>query len=257
MAAQRAAIEALLARSGRDGVPLRRSFTQLRTRGGGPGPLAAFVSGRRRNAFDLFLLAHAAASAPPWDVGLDAMVWARLLGVSPSSATTILARQWPWLARQRLLTTRVAERVHTVVLLREDGSGEPYTHPGASSPARKAEGDYFMLPHVYWRAGWYGRMDLATRAVMLIVLSRPPREFILPIEHAASWYGFSAESLRTGLKQLQLLGLLKHRVVTQPAPLTRLGYRTERRYRLAGALAQAVSHEDEDPRKSRTADRAS
>jgi hypothetical protein len=234
---QRAAIAALLERAGRDRVPLRRSFTQLRTRGGGKGPLAAFVTARRRNAFDLYLLVHAAASSPPWDVSLDAAVWARLLGISTGSATTVLGRQWPWLEEQRLVTVTVQDRIHKVVLLREDGSGRPYTHPGASTPTDEPEGDYFFLPHLYWHAGWYGQMDLATRVVLLIALSRPPGEFILPIEHAANWYGFSAESMRHGLKTLQLLGLLEYRVVSTPAPLSRLGYRTERRYRLAGALS--------------------
>jgi len=234
---QRSAIDALLKRSGRDGVPLRRSFTQLRTRGGGKGPLAAFVTGRRRNAFDLYLLAHAAASTPPWDVALDAAVWARLLGISVSSATTVLARQWPWLTKQGLVDVHVHERIHKVVLLREDGSGRPYTHPGASTPTEDPEGDYFTLPHLYWHAGWYGQMDLATRVVLLIALSRPPDEFIMPIEHAANWYGFSAESMRHGLKNLQLLGLLEHRTITRPAPLSRIGYHSERRYRLSGPLA--------------------
>ncbi|MCP9489945.1 MAG: hypothetical protein MSC31_08725 [Solirubrobacteraceae bacterium MAG38_C4-C5] len=243
---QQAAIQALLERSGRDGVPLRRSFTQLRTRGGGRGPLAAFVTGRRRNAFDLYLLAHAAASAPPWDVALDAAVWARLLGISASSATTVLGRQWPWLEKQRLVEAQIHERNHKVVLLREDGSGQPYTHPGASTPTEGAEGDYFTLPHLYWHAGWYGQMDLATRVVLLIALSRPPGEFILPIEHAANWYGFSAESMRHGLKTLQLLGLLEHRTLTFPAPLSRLGYRTERRYRLSGPLASYYDRDAAD-----------
>ncbi|MDP8909980.1 MAG: hypothetical protein M3N47_12905 [Chloroflexota bacterium] len=239
---QRAAIGALLKRSGRDAVPLRRSFTQLRTRGGGKGPLAAFVTGRRRNAFDLYLLAHAAASSPPWDVALDAAVWARLLGISVSSATTVLGRQWPWLVEQRLLQVHIHERIHKVVLLREDGSGRPYSHPGASTSTDPAEGDYFRLPHLYWHAGWYGQMDLATRVVLLIALSRPPGEFIMPIEHAANWYGFSAESMRHGLRTLQLLGLLEYRTSTYPAPLSRLGYHSERRYRLTGPLA--TYHDD-------------
>jgi hypothetical protein len=234
---QRTAIGALLERSGRDALPLRRSFTQLRTRGGGRGPLAAFVSGRRRNAFDLYLLAHAAASAPPWDVALDAAVWARLLGISVSSATTVLGRQWPWLVEQRLIEVHIEDRFHKVVLLREDGSGRPYTHPGASTPTEAAEGDYFTVPHLYWHAGWYAQMDLATRVVLLIALSRPPGEFILPIEHAANWYGFSAESMRHGLKTLQLLDLLECRTISYPAPLSRLGYHSERRYRLSGPLA--------------------
>lgn len=229
---QRAAIDALLERSKRDGVPIRRSFTQLRARGGGSGPLAAFVSHRRRRALDLYLLAHAAASARPFDVTLESKVWARLLGLEGRNAGSMITRQWNWLEEQKLVTTSRRNRLRSVVLLREDGSGVPYTHPGASSESRPAEGDYFTLPHAYWKAGLQDRIDLPTKAVLLIALSRPTDDFILPIEHASRWYGISADSLSLGLRQLQLLGFLAMRFEHEPAPLSPRGYRTVRRYTL-------------------------
>jgi hypothetical protein len=229
---QRAAIDALLERSKRDAVPIRRSFTQQRVRGGGPGPLSAFVTHRRRRALDLYLLAHAAASARPYDVTLESRVWARLLGLEGRNAGSMITRQWNWLEEHRLVTTSRKNRLRSVVLLREDGSGLPYTHPGVSSESRPAEGDYFNLPHAYWKAGLPDRIDLPTKAVLLIALSRPTDDFILPIEHASRWYGMSPDSLSLGLRQLQLLGFLAMRFEHESAPLSPRGYRTVRRYTL-------------------------
>jgi hypothetical protein len=63
---QREAVEALLERSGREFVPVRRSFVQDRAPGGGPSPPAAFVTGRRRRALDC-VSAAARAGAPDPD----------------------------------------------------------------------------------------------------------------------------------------------------------------------------------------------
>lgn len=228
---QQEAIEALLARSGRDSVPIRRSFTQLRSRGGGPGPLAAFLTGRRRRALDLYLLAHAVCSAPPWDVTLGSVVWGRLLGLSSSGLASMISRQWSWLEEQQLIATSRKDRLRTVTLLREDGSGKPYTHPGQPKGDSAADGDYFSLPHAYWRMGLQDQVDLPTKAVLIIALSRPDN-FILPHEHAAKWYGISQDSLRAGLRQLQVRQLLDIEFRHTKAPLSPAMMRTERRYTL-------------------------
>ena len=249
-AQQLEAIEALLERSGRDAVPIRRSFTQRRVRGGGAGPLAAFVRERRRRALDLYLLLHALASARPYDVTLTSTVWARLLGLSGSSVGSVITRQWNWLEEHKLIASHRTDRLRTVVLRREDGSGDPYTHPGVAVEDRPAEGDYFSLPYAYWRAGLQERIDLPTKAVLLIALSRPEDDFILPHEHAARWYGMSIDSLRQGLRQLQLLGFLSKREIHQSAPLTPQGFRIERRYTLRPPFgprsAEGRSGEGED-----------
>jgi len=228
---QREAIAALLKRSGRQWLPLRRSFTQLRSKGGGAGPLSWFVSGRRRRALDLYLLAHAAASKEPWDVGLPATVWARMLGLEGSGGLTSVSRQWTWLEQRQLISTHRQDTLRKVSLLREDGSGSAYWHPGVSEAQAAPEGDYFALPYAYWELGLQDRIDLPTKAVLLIALSRPD-DFILPLEHAAKWYSVSPDSLRSGLRLLQTLGYLERRTIRQSAPLTAAGFREERRYTL-------------------------
>ncbi|HVL93809.1 MAG TPA: hypothetical protein VM264_10760, partial [Acidimicrobiales bacterium] len=66
-------IAALLERSKRAEVPIRKTFAQQGTgKVRDPGPLAGFVSNHDERALDLYLLAHAAASAEPFDVVLPA-----------------------------------------------------------------------------------------------------------------------------------------------------------------------------------------
>src|SRR5437870_10394353 len=109
---QRETIAALLERSGRDAVPIRRSFVQQRRQGGGPGPLAAFVSNRRVRALDLYLLARAVASGSPFTVTFPAAVWVRALGLAPhSSSETLVSRTWSWLEALKLIETRRVGRL--------------------------------------------------------------------------------------------------------------------------------------------------
>lgn len=227
-ARSRETVAALLDGSSRDHVPLRRSLVQLRQRGGGAGPLAQFVRARRARALDLYLLAHARASAPPYDVALPARVWARALGLTEStSGEMAVSKNWRWLEEHNLIVSRRRGRWREVQLLREDGSGDPYTHPGA----RGGGGDYFRLPYSYWEGNYQNRMGLPAKAVLLIALSLQD-DFALPADRGAVWYGISRDTVRTGLRTLELLGLLRHRVERKSAPLERTGYTLERRYRL-------------------------
>jgi hypothetical protein len=228
--AQGDTIRALLARPKRDHVPLRRSFVQLRARGGGAGPLAAFVRERRARALDLYLLVHAVASAEPWDVALPANVWVRCLGAKETtSAQTLVSRNWTWLERHGLITSQRRRRLRALTLLREDGSGDPYTHPAR-------EGDYFKLPHAYWEGNFHNRLSLPAKALLLIALSLR-EEFTLPTDRGAGWYGLSSDTVKNGLRDLRTHGLLSAWSVTRPAPLTALGYTHERHYRLKEPFA--------------------
>lgn len=242
---QQAAIEALLQRSGRPFVPLRRSFVQDRRRGGGPGPLAAFVTGRRRRALDLYLLLHALASKHPWDVELENVVWARLLGLSGSSAGSVVTQQWQWLEEQKLISVKREGRKRRVTLLREDGSGRPYTHPGLAHGDLQPEGDYFRLPHDYWRSGMQDWADLPTKAVLLIALSLSD-DFLLPLDQAPRWYGISKDSTRNGLRGLITRGFLTVSQRRKPAPLTPAGYTIERRYKLRSPWRRDGNTEPEE-----------
>ena len=233
--ARQAAITELLRRSSREWVPIRREFVQARGPRGGPGPLAAFVSERRARALDLYLLARVLASQEPWDATLAAPVWARLLGLGGKNATSVISRNWTWLEQRRLLSTRRKGRLRELTILREDGSGAAYEHPGATG-----EGRYFKLPHEYFALGYPDRMGLADKAVLLIALSLDD-DFILPLDQAPQWYGISRDSVKHGLATLRLLGLLEAHSERKVAPLSPLGHTLQRRYRVRPPLRAARS----------------
>lgn len=252
---QRETVVALLERSARANraVPIRRSFVQDPARGGGPGPLAAFVSQRRGRALDLYLLAHAVASAPPYDVRFPALVWARALGLSAHSSTeTLISRSWSWLEAQRLIESRRVGRMRQVTILREDGSGGEYTHPGDQSEERR--GHYFQLPFAYWEGNFHNRLSLPAKAALLIGLSLRD-DFLLPTERGMAWYGISRDTVRKGLRDLRLLGILEMREFVKEAPLSTLGYTRERRYALREPFRSA-SAPKKRPRSKRAAPKA-
>jgi hypothetical protein len=224
----------LLRRCKRDHVPVRREFVQHSAQASGPGPLAAFVSGRRELALDLYLLFHASACGGDFDTRLHARVWARALGLRESAhATSVISRNWGWLEAQGLVSKARDHRLVNVTLLKEDGSGTPYAHPGKS-------GNYFKLSHAYWLDGWQSALDLPSKTALLILLSRRPGTG-LPQERAPEWYGISPDTLARGIRKLEDLKLLRTSVLKKQAPLSPVGYSWERMYRLRPPFAQAAS----------------
>ena len=239
---QQEAIAALLERSGRDHVPIRRSFLQRRDRlGGGRSVLAEFVTARRAGAFDLYLLALALASAKPYTVSLAPRVWARLTGFTGSGATARVNRSWDFLEYISLVRSEDSDGARIVHLLREDGSGLPYHHAGIPTSASTApEGDYFKLPHAYWHARLDRRLGLAAKSVLLIALSLSDG-FLLPADKASSWYGVSPDTIKRGLRDLRTIGVLSYTNRKKPTPLTPQGFTVERRYSLRGPMGSRAA----------------
>jgi hypothetical protein len=223
----------LLDRSRRRNVPIRRSFLQLPGPPKQPGPLAAIVKGRRPIALDLWLLLHAGAAAAPWDVRQPAMSWARMLTMPPTvSAETTIGRNWTWLEQHGLIRTERDRRVRKVFLLMEDGSGQAFER--ATGQAR----GFFKLPYEYFTQRRHLQLNLAGKATLLICLAQAPT-FTLPTEHAAGWYGVSADTLQRGLDELGDLGLLKVWSRAKKAPRTRYGFTLENHYALQGSFVRA------------------
>jgi hypothetical protein len=208
-------------------TPVHTSF--LQTRPGDkpvPGPLHHFVNSRRGGALDLYLLLVLLASGAPYTVARPAGVFARALGMSSASgASSSVAKQWSWLEGHQLIK-RVGRkgRWTDVQLLREDGSGREYA-PGSSG------GPYLKLPFAYYEDGWHGKLDLPSKAMLLIALSMQD-DFFLPQEKAPEWYGLSPDSAGRGLRNLQAQGLLTRRLLKKPAPASPLGHTFEHHYTL-------------------------
>jgi hypothetical protein len=192
-------LAALLDRTGRGVVPIRREFVQ---RGHGrdtvPGPLAGLLTAHDERGLDAYLLAHALASAEPYTCTLPASAWARALGIegSPASITPAVSKVMRRLDEEHDLIERThSKRRLVVTLLREDGSRDPYQHP------YKNKERHLRLPDTYWRDGWMNRLSLVGKTMLLVALERPDG-FDLPFKRAPRWYGLSADSASSGLREL-------------------------------------------------------
>jgi len=146
-----------------------------------------------------------------------------------------MSRQWSWLEDQQLIRTSRDGRHRRVVLLHDDGSGRNYRHPGLGQAGNAPDGDYFQVPYAYWRMAYDERLSMSGKLVLLIALSLTD-DFILPVEHAAKWYGLSATRIHNGLRQLQAFDLLTMRVQSRPARLTERGVTFDRYYSLSGPM---------------------
>jgi hypothetical protein len=224
----------LLDRSNRTSVPIRRTF--LKATDGSPGPLAAFVSGRRGLALDLYLLLHAGASGGEWDVRQPARSWARMLALPQNNASeTTVSRNWTWLEKQKLIRSQRAHRVRKLILLREDGSGREFTRANG-----KEERGFFKLPYAYFTRRYHQQLQLPGKATLLICLAQHAT-FTLPSEPASAWYGISADTLERGLQELRDLKLIMSWSTSKKAPRTRFGYTTVANYALLAPFGHPPS----------------
>lgn len=229
--------EELLRRSKRrnQAVPIRNTFVQRGTqRRPEPGPLADLVRRHDELALDLYTFALALATAPPFAVKRRAEVWARAMGF-PTERVSTVSKAWARLEDRKLIRRERQGRLSVVTLLREDGSGQEYTHPGSVPPRRRpgerrAERErYFGLSFAYWLDGFNTTLNLPAKAALLIALSLRPG-FVLPEEKAPQWYGLSADTVQRGLAQLVASKLLRRQKEYKTAPLAPLGYTEQWHY---------------------------
>lgn len=233
-----ATIAGLIERSGRlgEGTPIRRSFVQPldRARQRHGGPLAQFLRRRDMRALQLYLLALTLASKEPWDVKRDSRVWARALdlGMTTSSREAV-SKAWRRLRDLNLVTSSRDHRRAVVTLLREDGSGDPYTYPDPNL----REDRYLRLPFAFWTEAWYQRLSLPAIAMLLVLLAEKD-DVVLPIDRIPEWYGISRASAQRGLDELRQQGLVDLRIEQRMEPLAPEGYTFERHHRLLGPFAR-------------------
>ncbi len=223
-------IEKLLALSGREDLPLARSFVQGREGRDKPvpGPLADFVAAGHGRALQQYLLVHAVASAAPWSVARDSRVWARAMFLDPerASSRSAISKNFAWLADARLVARGRRARLSEITLLRDDASGKPYeAHPHERSEP------YLKLSYAFWREDWHRHLDLASTTVLLIGLSLNDG-FVLPHDQVQNWYGISSSTLTKGLAGLRRQDLLTVRRDQKVAPLAPEGHTWEYSYTL-------------------------
>lgn len=211
----------------RSHTPLRYAFIQKSSGDATqPGPLKSLVNRGSHRALLLYLLALTKTSAKPWHTTLAAQVWARALDIegcdTPAAATSI-SKALRRLEELRLIQRSRNGRRTRIHILKEDGSGEGYEHPG------KVKHRYLRLPTAFWQAAgpegkrWYRALTLPEIAMLLIALSRSD-DLRLPLEKAPDWYGISADTASRGFGGLVGHGLLTVRKEYKVAPLSAVGY---------------------------------
>lgn len=234
-------IEALLDASGREHLPLAKSFVQSRdTAGKGrPGPLSRFVGHHHERALRQYLLLHSVASGGKYDAAYPSQVWARGLRLDGTqlSARNSISRTWAWLDRQRLVERSRAGRDAKVTLLYDDGSGSPYVHPHDRTPQER----YLRLPYAFWREQWDAKLDLAATAVLLILLHEKAGFVPLTAERMPDWYGISVSTFEKGVQALRRADLLERRRDEIDAPLSAIGKTFVYRYRLIGSFGRGTT----------------
>ena len=234
-------IDAIVDEAGRDHAPLRRIFLQKPASEGADraSTMADLVRASDSLGLRLYLTAVLKASAPPWDTALPAPVWARAMGhalPTSKSATGAISKAWRRLDDHGLIRRGRYNRKAQITLLREDGSGQDYTHPGDQDRRTEAD-DYFKVPEALWRLGsggerrWIRELSVPEFAMLLISLSFNDG-FRLPIEDVPNWYGVSADTAQRGLFGLRSRNLLDVDIRVKTAPLSATGATTERRYTL-------------------------
>jgi len=226
---------ALLKNAKRSAVPLRKTFVQKpRSRSSSAenraGPLSGFVVRGDRRALDAYLILLAAISSggengDDWSTRHPIMVFARAFGTTldaeRASAATAVSKTLRRLEDRNLIERSRSgrERKIKVRLLREDGSGEPYTRPSGTSEAER----FLQLNHVYWQKGWIDKLKMPGLAMLLVALHEKPG-FTLPTEKVPMWYGWSADTAERGLAELQDLGLLHKVQHRRKEPLSASGF---------------------------------
>ena len=236
---------ALLIRARRDSTPVLKAFVQQSS---GPtdrsGPLSTFVrNGDLRGLrAELLLLGFNSSGDGPdgWSTTLPIPVWARALdttrAATDASAATAVSKVLARLEQRKLIERdrRGRGRNVRVTLLREDGSGQPYTRPGKGNTDR-----FLQLPHSFWTDGWWEQLDLPSTAMLLVALHEKPR-FQLATEKVPAWYGWSADTAERGFGTLERLGLLSKVTRMKKAPLSPTGLTKVNEYTLVGPFARGT-----------------
>lgn len=194
--------EEFVERPGKDKAsPMTRLMSSRKSSGGGRG-------GRLRLATELTLL-WALAKFPHTATRPQA-VWATLMGLEdPEGNGTRSVRASLAELETRSLVKResVPEAgKSTIRLLKEDGSGDPYTIPNGH------EDMYFRIPPTLWTTGLIGRLSGPGLYMYVLAMELKRRRDIplyFPEERLNDRYSLSPTTRKNGLKNLVDEGVLR------------------------------------------------
>lgn len=226
-----AAVEQMMASvGGRASIPVRHGFVRRDAPQADPPVLARLVESRATVAIKLYLAIIWRCAAAPYEVTAPARDWAWLLDLDDPTGKG--ARR----IRDALTTLEQANLIHvtrprgeipTITLLREDGTGQPYTVPWREVRRAQRRGTpsgsrYFQLPLQLWTSGHLQHMSGAALA-MLLLISEETRGSTTPqwwsVTTFSDRFAIKKDTRATGTKELSdrhLITVRKQAVASTP-----------------------------------------
>ncbi len=189
---------------------------------------------RGLRAYLITVAATSQANKDGWTTTFDSAVWARLLDIdqtaSPSAARTGAARTLQRLEERKLIRCSRARGSTKIsaTLLREDGSGDPYSRPDGMTD----EDRFIRIVPALWTGGYEAQMDMPAMAMFLAIAHAKPWS-TFPAKQIEQWYGWSEDTTLRGIKKLEELGLIERRETYEKAPLSPSGLTMAYQIRLA------------------------
>ena len=204
-------------------VPVRRGAIQRpRTVAGSRiGPLLGLALDSQHLAFDLELLNLALQPITTDGDDFSNVELANMMSTDERRRhPPAISRAWGELERRGLIVREVpagSTRPGRPTLLREDGTGGEWTHPGID---RDPIG-YFSVPRVYWLNGFADTLSLPGKAMLMIMLAETnePTATTLTHTHAqfSRYFGPSESTVKRGLNDLRDHDILGERWDKRPA----------------------------------------
>ena len=238
---EEAANRALITATRRSLTPIRGGAVQLprETQGSRMGSLLKLASAKQHVAFDLALAMLTLEPVTRDGDFLDNSVYARFIS-TPTRYRAAPAVSRGWAALEELAVIDRPKPSRRAVLMREDGTGVAWTHPGVDQDKI----GYFSLPRAYWTKGHHGRLSLAGKAMLMIILSATNEPGTLTVSHThdkfAKYYGLSAAMVKRGLQDLRDHHLLNEQTDhLRTGGRSKTGYRSVTHYWLRGAFSNA------------------
>ncbi|WP_141392929.1 hypothetical protein [Glutamicibacter sp. BW77] len=205
------------------GAPIRRSFTDAQDNE--LSPLASLMRGSRgqggggrgggtRLAVLLTLLW--VLRAGHHDSDRPARFWAQLIGLNEpkTDGARAVRDSFHELAKRKLITVdSVIPGTLLIQLLREDGTGIPYSSPVASQVGGAVTEPYFRIPPALWETGLISELSGPGLAMFVIVMrsvrsDRPQNKLWFSSASFKERYSLGDSTRKSGLRELVEHGVL-------------------------------------------------
>ena len=205
-----------------------------------PSTLGTMVTARKHRALLLYLMLLTL-----WPVlktrrePFEGALWARLLSTETGGmpwTPSDVSKAWGDLVRLDLVSRTREGRALRVSPRREDGKAD-WPQPGLAAKDRAET--YFVLPGVFWTNNDFAKLSFPALAMLLIIAAETSAtsEVRLTQDLTADWYGISASTMKTGIQDLDELGLVNRRPQQVKAKLSPTGATTHWWYSLTGAYS--------------------